>query len=306
MEHEVRKRARLTQVWRDHIATWQDDLRALREAVGEAPRERLAWLLDEVVYGADVADLPNQGRLWLWRALAYVVEGATEGRWRIGGARWSASPSRSDLETVEAYTSRDADRAPWQRLEAGPRGILEFGRMTGLPTAFSKVRLTKKAVNELAEAQEAARRVVREVLGSRFLFTWTPKASTLIVVRWEEQTKPDKGQEQKGRLVGLHQWWQAHLADAVTLTTISLMHLAAERLRACSWGEGTTGEACGRHFVATKGQKWCPRHQGDAKRARNRKAQAAHRQASLEGRLHQGARRRRSGRPRKLRAPRTL
>ena len=91
----------------EQLKEQQTHVRAIRAWVGETPREQLAWVLDGVVHGRDVAELTYPARAGLWASLAHLIESVTEGRWRIG---------RPDPEPIEQYTSRDADRAPWGRL----------------------------------------------------------------------------------------------------------------------------------------------------------------------------------------------
>lgn len=300
MDTNDQKRPPVKRTWAQSIQEQQARGRAIRAWVGAAAREQLAWVLDGVVYGRDVAELTYPARAGLWACLAHLVESVTEGRWRIG---------RPDPEPIEQYTSHDADRAPWRKLPPDARALLEFGRDLTSPMSYGVVRLSPSAVKELTEAQEAARKVVQTLYGparpvgdTRFVtndFSWTPKASTLNVARKYTMAKRTAGAPSQ-RKASLDQWWQGHLADAVTVTTITLLDLAGDRLRACSWTEGK-GSACGHLFVATKGQKWCLPHQGAAERERNRRAQAA-----LRARVQAESPRQRSrgpGRPRKRRTP---
>ncbi len=80
------------------------------------PREDLAWVLKEVVYGSPVKRRPPEEQASLWQRLARIVDVATAGAWR------------PDLPETTTITKKVQIARPASRRGLSPDALAELGR----------------------------------------------------------------------------------------------------------------------------------------------------------------------------------
>jgi hypothetical protein len=116
-----------------------------RRRMNGDPREDLAWVLKEVVYGLPVKRRPPEEQASLWQRLARIVDAATAGAWR---------PDLPETTT------------------------LKMGRATvQFPRSPSRRGLSSDALDELGRAQRVARNKLVEAFATGF--SWHPSVARL-------------------------------------------------------------------------------------------------------------------------------
>lgn len=257
-----------TKVWQEgqqeEAAAHAAALQMIRSALGSTPRARLTWLLDAFAYGPDPERLEEVERYTLWQHVLLVIGDATEGQW---------AAERPEQETVEVFSSRDADMARWRRLPKTKQVMLHDSRGSSIEFRVPVVRY-KLSANELSTAQQAVREAAEAVTGGRL---YHRKVAGRVVARLGPKHIPAPPTP-RARFV-LVQTFQAPLPDAAVMGALALVgRVPAPLLRRCPYRpDPPRSTECGRAFVGVKRQKWCPAHQEAAKRERDRRAQQEHR-----------------------------
>jgi hypothetical protein len=271
---------------------WQQ----LRQRLGNTPRERLTWLLDEFVY----ADLPaltpapkrpltreqDADRYRLWLSLRVFMDDG--GHWSVKSPSW---------QRTEIVTARDHD-SKTRRLPKSLQILLaafgaggtapeaEFGITVGRPRLpLDGIRKGRQAVREALESLVAGR-----MYSQRF------EEVPLLLARLGPRPFPAPPTPRRQHVLS----WSERVAlpDALVMAMLALLeHVPAPLLRSCPYRpQPQVSSACGRVFVAVKRQKWCLQHGPVVRRKQLSAAQAKFRKGrAIRRRRRNGTGKRRGG-----------
>jgi hypothetical protein len=237
----------------------------IRSRIGTRPRQRLTWLLDQVVYGPPAEGLDDGRAILLWWELLVLIQDATDSEWR---------PDALKSEVLRTYTSDDENMAPWQKL-ADPqlRRLLRASRGRRVPQAIemkdgtlytppalqgpaTTVRDGTSAPDARRVIARAQNRLRRYLSGRRVRIG---PATILPLQSGQTRRRPH---------------FIAPLAVALIVATEALrLALPRESLRRCPFELPGSVRTCGKLFVPRTRDARCREHQRNARRAQLRRAQ---------------------------------